>query len=495
MKIKPFCFLLLIVFLTSLCNMVKGDVLVATIQELNQAIAAAKPGSMITMKDGIWHNVDINFTAKASKSAEITLRAQTPGKVILNGTSKLTFLAPYLIVDGLFFKEGALSESSNSVVTFASENCRLTNVAIVDYNPASFDTKYYWVYFQGSYNRMDHCIFKGKNNMQPVVQNDEENSLYNKVDSCYVKDIPFVAEANGREIFRIFGYGHADQTGDGGAYFTIEYNLFDHADGEGTEIVSLKSNHNLVQYNTVIASRGGLVGRRGKYNTFHGNFILGQNYAGSTGIRVAGSYHRVTNNYIADVAEDGLRLITGEYYEKSLTDKFAPKKKALPKYLQVKEGYFANNTIVNCGGYGVDIGFAYKNQWPSLQMVLFPEGNRFDNNIIYNTKSLVIHEAKIDKNSPLDGFSFKPNYFSKNIVFGNVSPAMNADGFNMLNPMLKLNKEGLYVMDIKSPAINFGYLAFQNDVVIPSNKNGVNKSNKSPLLPLSALQVGPKWWH
>ncbi len=342
---------------------------------------------------------------------------------------------------------------------------------------------------------MDHCIFKGKNNMQPVVQNDEENSLYNNVDSCYVKDIPFIPDANGREIFRIFGYGHADQTGDGGAYFTIEYNLFDHADGEGTEIVSLKSNHNLVQYNTVIASHGGLVGRRGKYNTFHGNYILGQNYPGSTGIRVAGSHHRVTNNYIADVAEDGLRLITGEYFEKSLTDKFAPKKKTLPKYLQVKESYFANNTIVNCGGYGIDIGFAYKNQWPNLQMVLFPEDNKFENNIIYNTKSLVIHEPLIDKNVPLDVFTFKPNHFLNNIVFGNtVSKSITVESFTFKDLLLKLDKNGLYVINNLSPAFNFGALAFQNDVIISINQTGVKADVNTKPSPIAVSQVGPKWW-
>ena len=493
MKIKPFFFLLIISLYASIFT-VKADILVTTSQELNKAIVAAKPGDVITMKDGIWHDVNINFNAKATMSSKITLRAQTPGKVILNGTSKLTFSAPYLIVDGLFFKGGALSPSSDAVVTFGSEYCRLTNVAILDYNPLSFDTKYYWVFFQGSYNRMDHCILKGKNNMQPVVQNDEENSLYNNVDSCYVKDIPYVADANGREIFRIFGYGHADQTGDGGAYFTLEYNLFDHADGEGVEIVSLKSNHNLVQYNTIIASRGGLVGRRGNHNTFHGNFILGQNQEGSTGIRVAGSNHRVTNNYIADVAEDGLRLISGDYYEKSLTDKFAKKKKALAKYLQVKEGYFANNTIVNCGGYGIDIGYAYKNHWPSLQMVLFPEDNHFDNNLISNTKNLVVHQPELDIKTPLDVFSFKPNYFSKNIIFGNISSKMNTDGFKILNPMLKMNKEGLYVMNDKSPTINFGSLAFQNEVIIAPNQTGVKQKNNTQLSPISANQVGPKWW-
>ncbi len=143
MKFKHLSLSLAISLFHSLFSLVKAEVLVSTVQELNQAIILAKPGSVIIMKDGIWHDAVINFNSKATKSLKITLKAQTPGKVILNGSSRLTFSAPFLIVDGLYFKSGAIDESSNSVVNFASESCRLTNVAIIDYNPVSFDTKYY----------------------------------------------------------------------------------------------------------------------------------------------------------------------------------------------------------------------------------------------------------------------------------------------------------------------------------------------------------------
>ena len=431
------------------------EILVSTIAELNSAILQAKPGARIILKDGIWKNTAINFNSTATVSAYITLCAQTPGKVILSGNSTLIFSAPYLVVDGFVFRNGSID--GGSVITFNSDNCRLSNTVIKDFNPSNFQTAYYWVYFQGSYNRMDHCLFKGKSNMNPVVQNFEENARYNKVDSCIVKDIPYVKHANGREIFRIFGYGHADQPGDDGAYFTIEYNLFDHADGEGTEIISLKSNNNIVRYNTVIASRGGLVGRRGKNNIFEGNFIFGQGQAGTTGIRVAGSNHRVINNYISDVTEDGLRLITGEYYEKSLTSNFAPKKKELPKYLQVKDGYFAHNTIVNCTGNGIDIGFAYENHWPNLQMILLPENNKFVNNVVFNCTGNSIIEAVQDKNPPLDVFSFKPNIFEGNISWGSKTSGLGATkGIKMINPKFTFSKDGFLRPDKNSPLINGG---------------------------------------
>lgn len=477
------------------------QILVTNQVQLNTAILAAVPGDIIVMKDGNWHNTEINFNSKASALAPITLKAQTPGSVILDGTSTLTFANPNLIVDGLFFKNGAINENQISVVTFDSDNCRLTNTSITDYNPKDFETKYFWVYLKGSQNRMDHCFLSGKNNMNPVLQNGEENARYNQVDHCYIKDIPYVKNANGREIFRIFGYGHADQKGIDGAYFTIEYNLFDHAHGEGTEIISLKSNFNIVRFNTVIASKGGLVGRRGKNNTFEGNYVFGQNEEGSTGIRVAGANHRVINNYIDGVSEDGLRLIAGEYFEKSLTADFAPKKKDLPKYLQVQNGYFAQNTIVNCGENGINVGFSYKNQWPKLQMVLLPENNQFVNNIVYNCKGNAVNLAIIDKKTPLEFFNFKPNSFEGNIVFGQTaSNTTLPSGIKVVDPLLKLSKDETYQLTLKSPAINNGVASDVKDDIegksrdnkkdIGSSEYGVLSTSRHPL---TAAEVGPSW--
>ncbi len=477
---------------------ISNEILVSNLLELNAAITAAQPGQVIVMKDGNWGNAVIDFNSKGTESAPVTLRAQTFGKVIINGNSTLTFSKPNLIVDGLVFKNGKID--GGSVINLNSDNCRFTNSAIIDYNPDDFNTNYYWVYFKGSHNRMDHCLLKGKSNMNPVVQNHEENARYNRVDSCLVQDIPY-AKANGREIFRIFGYGHADQTGDDGAYFTIEYNLFDHASGEGTEIVSLKSNFNIVRYNTIIASRGGLVGRRGKFNTFEGNFIFGQGQEGTTGIRVAGANHRVINNYISDVTEDGLRLITGEYYDKSLTNHFAPKKKALPKYLQVQNGYFAHNTIINCGGNGIDIGYNYENHWPDLQMVLMPENNRIINNVIYNCKGNSINMAVIDKNPPLDVFKFKTNQFEGNIVWGSkVSITPIPEGIKMMNPKFTVGKDGLFRPDKNSPLINAG-----SDSDVKKDMDGQIRDDKKDIgadeisneritnHPLTTNEVGPRW--
>ena len=499
----------LVIFLISLTNSYcsslpvknkfsNNETLVSDISELNYAITFAKPGDTIIMRDGVWHNSVIDFNSTASPSDRITLRAQTPGNVILNGNSSLTFSKPYLTAEGLLFKNGALE--NGSVISFNSDYCRLTSSAIVDYNPAEFDSGYYWIFFNGNNNRMDHCLLKGKSNFYPVVQNSEENSKYNTVDYCYIKDIPY-AERNGREIFRIFGYGHADQTGDDGAYFTIEYNLFDHAHGEGTEIISFKSNFNIARYNTVRASKGGLVSRRGRNNTFEGNFIFGENVERTTGIRVAAQNHRVINNYICDVAEDGIRLIAGEYYPKNLTNNFKSKLKDLPAYIQVQNGYFAHNTVINAGGAGINIGYNYKFEWPDLQMVLIPEKNILVNNIVYNCKNNSIKISVQDKEPPLDFLTFKPNRFEGNIIFGGI-PNTNPlpAGIKIIDPNLVPGRDGLYRLSQNSPAVDSGVksgIADDMDGQVRDNKKdiGADEYSGAKIIhhPLTPDEVGPEW--
>ena len=105
----------------------------ANASQLNAAIAASSPGDTIIMTNGTWTNVTINFNASATATQPVVLRAQTPGNVILNGSSSLTFSTPYLMVNGLFFSGGALT--GGAIVKFNSTNCRLTNTAIVNYNP------------------------------------------------------------------------------------------------------------------------------------------------------------------------------------------------------------------------------------------------------------------------------------------------------------------------------------------------------------------------
>jgi hypothetical protein len=167
----------------------------------------------------------------------------------------------------------------------------------------------------------------------------------------------------------------------------------------------------------------------------------------------------------------------------------------------VQDGYFAHNTIINSGGNGIDVGFSYKNQWPDLQMVLLPERNTFVNNLILNCKNNGINIAVQDNTAPLDMFTFKPNTFKGNIVFGDKKNAADLpEGAQRIDPSLSLNDDGVYRPAANSPAINSGIrsdvLDDMDGQIRDDRKDiGADEYSGSAIVrhPLTAGDVGPEW--
>src|SRR5437762_2063288 len=92
-----------------LANSVEGaDYLVANATDILLSISKLQPGDTVTMRNGIWVDASILFTGNGSSGNPITLRAETPGQVILSGESSLRLAGNYLVVDGLKFTSGYL---------------------------------------------------------------------------------------------------------------------------------------------------------------------------------------------------------------------------------------------------------------------------------------------------------------------------------------------------------------------------------------------------
>jgi poly(beta-D-mannuronate) lyase len=408
---------------------------VADVGQLTKAIAAAKPGDVIEMSDGTWADAHLIFNATGTAGNPVTLRAQTPGRVNLTGTSYLKINGPHLIVDGLHFVRTAPLHSTEPVIEFRSEHGKLLNTAIENYNPPDFNTRYHWVRFSGPHNVVEHCSFTGKNHQGPVIAL-ADRARYNAVRYSHFENIPH-APQNGREIIQASAYGDNEELGTDGGFMAIEHNLFERADGEGAEIISLKSNRNVVRFNTFRATIGGIVGRSGNFNTIEGNIILGEKRPGTAGIRVSGQGHVVRNNYIAEVAEPALNLYAGEYFVDDdgkvakLTEKFAPIMRAntqygaVPAYGHVKDGVFESNIFVNNAGPDILVGGLYKSGWPARQRVLMPEGNRIAGNRVFASRdaSTAIQIVTPETDPPLDRFSFKPNTIENNPVTAGPAPA------------------------------------------------------------------------
>ena len=150
--------------------------------------------------------------------------------MVMDGNSQLKIDAPYVTAEGLYFRRG--TKVGGTVIAFNSNNGIVRNSAVIDDNPLNLETKGCFVFFAGDNNLVDRCYFKGKSNDNPTVGNGREGSRHNSVTTSYFKDIPYDPQ-NGREDFRIWGFELMTGHGDDGAFFTIEGNLFDHADGEG----------------------------------------------------------------------------------------------------------------------------------------------------------------------------------------------------------------------------------------------------------------------
>ena len=435
---------------------------VSTGDELATAIAASRGGDTILMRDGQWNDVTIDVTSGGENDNPLTIRAQTPGKVILTGSSRLKLSAPHVVIDGLLFKDGSLDKGQ--VIHFNSDHGRVTNCAVVDYNPEEVGTAYYWVFFEGSHNRLDHCLFKGKNHQQPVIgsagggsspTDSRKPSRHNTVDHCHFVDIPHVPGRNGREIFRIWGYGGNEELGEDGAFFTIERNLFERAHGEGSEIISLKSNRNVVRGNTIRGTRGGITNRSGNFNRIEENIILADGQKGAAGIRLAGQGHVVRGNYIQG-CEWGVNVMCGEHFETDLTGKFEPILRAsaplgrVPRYGRVRDVLIESNTLVNNIGPDFILGSNYKSGWPKSQRVLLPENVTIAGNlIIRNDNGAVITRPTQDRTPPLDTFEFKPSGFRDNRHNGGRIDVEAAElGFTTVNTIERPRTEPLTIDDV-----------------------------------------------
>jgi poly(beta-D-mannuronate) lyase len=393
--------------------------------QLPAALKAARAGDTVTLKNGPWNDVKVVVNRGGEPGNPVVIRAETPGGVKLGGASSLEINAAHVTVDGFWFHGGAITKGA--VIQFKSHHGVVRNTAITDYNPASFETEYYWVFFDGDDNRIERCFFKGKNHLQPLIGNAIVDSRRNAVSRSYFKNVPYVADVNGREIIRVWGSGKLEERDEDGAYFTIEHNLFDRADGEGTEIISLKSNHNVVRHNTVIATRGGINIRRGNFNTVEQNVVLGQGIAGAQGLRMSGRNNVVRGNFVSGCGY-GIRVACGEFIASALTPSYVPDVKPngrktadvrIPTYPQVKNLTLSDNVLVGISGPDLEVGSSYKNHWPESQQILLPEGCVIENNRFVRSQggaSVLVTVAETA--APLGRFTFKPNTYRGNFLVG-----------------------------------------------------------------------------
>ena len=397
---------------------------VKNVAEFKEAVKSAKPGTTITLANGVWENSELVFTGKGTKENPITLTVQDKGQVVLSGLSNLRVSGEYLVVKGLVFKNGYTPTSE--VISFRTSsdklanNCRLTECVIDNYSNPERHESDYWIGIYGKNNRIDHNHIEGKTNLgvtMAVRLNSVESQENNhQIDHNYFGPRPNLG-ANGGETLRI-GTSHYSLTN---SKTIVEYNYFDRCNGEH-EIISNKSCQNTYRYNTFFECTGTLTMRHGSQTLVDGNVFIGNGKPSTGGIRVINGQQTVINNYCIG--------LTGYRFRGAFVIMNGVPNSSINRYHQAKDAIVENNTFVNCDNIQLCAG-------SDDERSAIPENCRVDNNIFYHDKMDKLFTIYDD----ISGISFNDNFISPNVITGIPS------GFSKVNFTLTKDKNGLLIPD------------------------------------------------
>ena len=428
MKTTLSCTLILLVSICATISSLAREISVNDADELKQALKSVQPGDVVVLRDGEWNNAKLTVEAEGRADQPITLRPQTPGGAVFTGQSSLRIGGEHLVISGLLFKDGSLAKGH--VISFRANearparNCRVTECAIIDYNPASRADNSYWVSLYGVSNRVDHCRFEGKNDGSPTLTvwvGEQPN--YHLIDHNYFLHRPALGR-NGGETMRI---------GDSkmslyNSRTTVEFNLLEDCSGEA-EYISNKSCENIYRHNTFLKSRGALVLRHGNRNRVEGNWFLGHGLPGTGGVRIIGEDQVIVNNYFDCLA--------GTEFESTLPFVNGIPNSKPNEYFQIKRATVAFNTLVNCREnitFGVGVGKRNRVQPPQDCLIA--------NNLVLGTNPPLIRI--LDQPT---GTTWRGNIFYGAELGLNPTP-----GIRFINPNIIRGADGLWRPDSNSPA-------------------------------------------
>lgn len=397
MKYYMLPFITLFIVFISCNNLEDKGSLVHNVTEFNVAVSRAKPGTVITLANGVWKDAELVFEGKGTKENPIKLIVEGKGKVTLEGASNLQIAGEYLIVEGLIFKNGFTP--TNSVISFRknrnemANNSRLTECVIDNYNNPERQVQDYWIAIYGKNNRIDHNHISGKKNLgvTMIVGLDTKESRANnhKIEYNYFGPRPTYGN-NGGETLRIGTSHHALENSN----TLVESNYFDRCNGEH-EIISNKACQNTFKYNTFFECTGTLTMRHGNETLVDGNVFIGNGKPSTGGVRVINETQTVINNY--HVGLTGYRF-RGAFVMMNGVPNSPPN-----RYVPVIDSKVNNNTFVNCDHIQLCAGSDSERSQP-------PANSEISGNIFYNENKKNIFTIYDD----ISGVIFKDNILSKN---------------------------------------------------------------------------------
>ncbi len=491
-------YLLLIVLLSLLSSCdtknVSNQQVVKNMSELNQAISEASPGSEIVLANGAWNDAQIEFYGEGTEGNPITIKAETPGEVTLEGASSLKLAGEYLVVEGLTFTNGA-SPSSSVIQYFINDDklayhCRISQCVIKDFNKSQKNQQDLWVRFKGRHNQLDHCYLSGKSNRGPTVRVDLEGNAniknYHKINHNHFGPRP----PKGGPSAETLQIGNSS-TSMAPSYTMVANNLFDRCNGE-VEVISSKSNFNEFRNNVFYKSEGSLVTRHGNYCIVDGNYFIGDDDSPHVGgIRLIGTGHWITNNYFYN--------LRGEIFRGPLAVMNGIPKSPLNRYIQVTDAVVAYNTWVNCASpwqFGVGSNIDEKDVLPASEIRSeTPVRTVVANNIIFNEQG---DQMPILRYDSINGIEFRSNVINNQGVDFYGTAGLEENDFSMkeLEENIWIPSDNLSAIE---PHNGFGFDEIEYDLMGNLRKENnaigaVNGSNASKPNIMDLNQYGPNWY-
>lgn len=454
-----------LLLLTPIASAARAEHHVSSAEELIKLDGTLKPGDTIVLSDGTWKDQRILFRGEGTEQQPITLRAQTPGKVILTGKSSVTINGQYLLVSGLLLKDGGAGEgkSTDGIAVIGHHN-RLTDSAVVG------GTYKFLVHLYGDYCQLDHCYIAGKASGDPTLQIEAPGEPnYDHIEYNHFGHRKPLGR-NGGETMRV-GYSWQSMNN---SRTLVEHNLFERCDGE-IEIISSKSCENTYRCNTFLDCAGTLTLRHGNRCIVDSNFFIAHHKKGSGGIRVIGEDHVVVNNYIDGVVQGGFWITAG--WEQPI----------LKSYFAARNCLIAYNTVVDSGGTCVDLSAGLAT---TVRTVL-PQNITLANNLFSPDQTGSMLKGKTGPGLTVVG----------NLVAAGAKSA-DMTGINLADLALQRAPDGLWRPTSQSPAHaaargSFPMVKTDIDGQPRTSRSdiGCDQMSDAPITnkPLKAEDVGPSW--
>jgi poly(beta-D-mannuronate) lyase len=355
---------------------------VSTVEAFAQALQKVKAGETIVWKNGTYTDLVIDFTplVKGTAASRIYLKAETPGKVILKGASRLFIGGEYLQAEGFLFEGTTTLKDREDVIVFhrlkkadhLTRNSRLTNCALRNYTTAIDTVNIDWINLYGFDNEIDHCALEGKISLGPylVVTYQKPANFVDGSDACPSSRHHIHHNYFGFRTMPGDNVGEDMRIGDSKTSFSrgfniIEYNYFEHQQNE-PEVISNKSCYNIYRFNTFYSNDGALVLRHGNRCLVYGNYINGKSGRGvSGGIRIVGTEHTVFNNYLEN-QEGG-----DDQFKAPMAIMGGIPNSAINGYFAADSAVVCFNTMVNTVGPVIRTGVKNHTDSPIMPQKLF----------------------------------------------------------------------------------------------------------------------------